>query len=104
MWWSFVTVTTVGYGDKVPTTSSGRLIAMVLMTLGVGLVSVLTSSIASALFFHGSKEQQQDVKLIREQLDRLEELLRGATSQSDPEQQKRGRPEREPETGSGSQP
>ena len=48
---------------------------MVLMTVGVGLVSVLTSSIASALFMHGSKEQQQDVKLIREQLDRMEELL-----------------------------
>jgi voltage-gated potassium channel len=80
MWWSFVTVTTVGYGDKVPTTGTGRLIATVLMTLGVALVSVLTSSITSALFLHGSKEQQEDVKLIRDQLDRIEELLQQVES------------------------
>jgi len=37
LWWAVVTVTTVGYGDKVPVTLAGRIIAVVLMVAGVGL-------------------------------------------------------------------
>jgi voltage-gated potassium channel len=47
IWWSVVTVTTVGYGDKVPTTVEGRTIAMVVMLFGIGFLSVLTATIAS---------------------------------------------------------
>lgn len=43
LWWSFVTITTVGYGDFVPVTDGGRILASALMTVGVVLVSVLTS-------------------------------------------------------------
>jgi voltage-gated potassium channel len=42
-----VTVTTVGYGDLTPTTVEGRLIAMVVMFVGIGFLSVLTATIAS---------------------------------------------------------
>ncbi len=47
IWWSFVTITTVGYGDKFPVTTEGRLIAAVLMTAGVGLFGTFTGFVAS---------------------------------------------------------
>ncbi len=43
LWWSYTTITTVGYGDKFPVTTEGRLIAMVLMTIGVGLFGAFTA-------------------------------------------------------------
>lgn len=57
LWWSFVTATTVGYGDLSPATTAGRVIAALLMIVGIGLISSLTSAITS--FFmskHGEKE------------------------------------------------
>ncbi len=47
IWWAYVTITTVGYGDKYPVTTEGRLIASVLMTAGVGLFGTFTAYIAS---------------------------------------------------------
>ena len=47
LWWAFVTITTVGYGDFYPVTLEGRLIAMVLMTTGVGLFGTFTAYVAS---------------------------------------------------------
>jgi voltage-gated potassium channel len=47
LWWSYVTITTVGYGDKYPVTTLGRLIAAALMTVGVGLFGTFTAFVAS---------------------------------------------------------
>lgn len=47
IWWAYVTITTVGYGDKFPVTTEGRLIAGVLMTAGVGLFGTFTAYVAS---------------------------------------------------------
>ncbi len=47
IWWAYVTVTTVGYGDKFPVTTEGRIIAAILMTAGVGLFGTFTAFIAS---------------------------------------------------------
>lgn len=47
IWWSFVTITTVGYGDKFPITTEGRMIAAVLMVAGVGLFGTFTGYVAS---------------------------------------------------------
>jgi voltage-gated potassium channel len=47
IWWAYVTITTVGYGDKFPVTTEGRLIAAVLMTAGVGLFGTFTAYVAS---------------------------------------------------------
>jgi len=47
IWWSYVTITTVGYGDKFPVTTEGRVIAAVLMTAGVGLFGTFTAYVAS---------------------------------------------------------
>jgi len=48
VWWAFVTITTVGYGDRFPVTEYGRLAGMLTMMLGVGLFGVLTGFLANA--------------------------------------------------------
>jgi len=47
LWWAATTVTTVGYGDRFPVTGSGRIIAVVLMLVGIGVVGTVTASVAS---------------------------------------------------------
>jgi polar amino acid transport system substrate-binding protein len=49
LWWSAVTMTTVGYGDKAPTTMLGRVIALVWMFAGLIMISTFTAAITSAL-------------------------------------------------------
>lgn len=47
IWWAFVTITTVGYGDYFPVTAAGRMIAVLLMAGGVAVLSVVTATISS---------------------------------------------------------
>lgn len=47
MWWAIQTVTTVGYGDAVPTSTVGRLVAAVVMLAGIGFLTVVTAAITS---------------------------------------------------------
>jgi voltage-gated potassium channel len=47
LWWAVTTVTTVGYGDRFPVTTEGRLLAVLLMLAGISLVGVITASVAS---------------------------------------------------------
>ena len=47
IWWAFVTITTVGYGDKFPVTTEGRIISAFLMVTGIGLFGTFTGYIAS---------------------------------------------------------
>ncbi|WP_322545968.1 potassium channel family protein, partial [Clostridium perfringens] len=47
IWWSFVTFTTVGYGDVLLTTNLGRIVAILLMIFGIGFIGVTTSTIAA---------------------------------------------------------
>jgi voltage-gated potassium channel len=49
LWWAVVTMTTCGYGDKVPMTTGGRLIATVVMISGVVLLSVFTAAVSSSV-------------------------------------------------------
>jgi voltage-gated potassium channel len=48
LWYMYVTITTVGYGDRYPVTNAGRLIGVVVLTLGVGLFGTLTGFLANA--------------------------------------------------------
>jgi len=47
LWWAITTVTTVGYGDRFPTTTEGRFLAVGLMIMGISLMGVITASVAS---------------------------------------------------------
>jgi voltage-gated potassium channel len=46
LWWGYVTVATVGYGDKYPVTNAGRAVGVLVMTIGVGLFGVITGFLA----------------------------------------------------------
>jgi voltage-gated potassium channel len=72
LWWAAVTVTTVGYGDKFPVTALGRGVAVVLMLVGIGLIGVLTATVAS--FFVGEKADEEQAAL-NQRLDRIEAIL-----------------------------
>lgn len=55
LWWAYVTITTVGYGDKYPVTTEGRLIALVLMTAGVGIFGTLAAYLSSFFLNPGAR-------------------------------------------------
>ena len=59
LWWAVTTVTTVGYGDRFPTTAEGRILAVMLMLVGISLVGVITASVAS-WFVRLSQEESKN--------------------------------------------
>lgn len=60
VWWAFVTIATVGYGDMVPVTAAGRAIGIVLMIVGLAMVGIITASIASWFVASQRGEADQD--------------------------------------------
>jgi voltage-gated potassium channel Kch len=90
LWWAIVTVTTVGYGDRFPVTGGGRTVAVILMLVGIGLIGVLTATVASVFikehtddskeeFKRGHADLGQQLSVISERLADVERRL-GATS------------------------
>jgi voltage-gated potassium channel len=61
LWWGVVTLTTVGYGDVVPHTTEGRIAAMALMLLGIGLFGAITATITS--YFLSSDLRRMESKV-----------------------------------------
>ena len=57
LWWAAQTVTTVGYGDNVPTNLAGRLVAVLVMLLGIGFLTVITAAITSTFVARSRREQ-----------------------------------------------
>jgi voltage-gated potassium channel len=76
LWWAVTTVTTVGYGDRFPTTAAGRGVGVALMIVGIALFGFLAGSLAS-FFLERRDESEVDPKLaeIAERLDRIERAL-----------------------------
>jgi len=60
IWWAFVTITTVGYGDRYPVTTEGRIIAGFLMITGVGLFGTFTGFIAAWFMGDKKNDKKQD--------------------------------------------
>lgn len=56
IWWAVVTMTTVGYGDKVPVTPGGRIIGIVIMFFGMALISLFTATVSSIFVTRKIKE------------------------------------------------
>lgn len=67
LWWSFATMTTVGYGDMAPVTGAGRLLAVALMLCGIALLGVVTANIAAwfiSRFDASAAEEAKQVEAI----------------------------------------
>lgn len=70
VWWSFTTMTTVGYGDHSPTTGLGRFLAVGLMLSGIALLGVVTANIAAWFISRFERDDQVE----RQQLAAIREL------------------------------
>ncbi len=76
VWWAFVTVTTVGYGDRFPASNSGRLLAGILMTIGVGFFGILTSYLATIFVRQDDDDVEAELRAVREELAEIKALLK----------------------------
>jgi voltage-gated potassium channel len=75
IWWAVGTVTTVGYGDRYPVTTEGRMVAAFLMAAGVGLFGTLSGSVAAWFLSPGKGEPQVDLKAIQDEIRELRDAL-----------------------------
>ena len=84
LWWAVQTVTTVGYGDHVPETVAGKLVAALVMLVGIGFLTVITAAITSTFVSRSRREQasagavsptEDQLKEIAGRLERIEAAL-----------------------------
>jgi voltage-gated potassium channel len=89
LWWAAQTVTTVGYGDNVPTTLAGQLVAVLVMLFGIGFLTVITAAITSTFVSRSRREQTpsdadaalaEQFRQLDSRLERIEAALRGSSS------------------------
>ena len=84
LWWSATTVTTVGYGDHYPTTTTGRLVAVALMTTGIALLGTITAALASwfverlSTVTSAETETQKKLDILTEEVRDLKRILGSA--------------------------
>jgi voltage-gated potassium channel len=75
LWWAIVTATTVGYGDMSPVTWEGRMVAVLVMLVGIGIIGVFTGTVASVFLDSEQAPQNDAVEMrlaaIEAKLDRL---------------------------------
>lgn len=88
LWWAISTITTVGYGDYVPTTKAGRLIAVLLMAGGVSLIGVVTATVAHWIVSQVAEEDTEHeaatvahIQSLREEIADLRRLLTPETDE-----------------------
>jgi potassium/ion channel protein len=84
LWWAFVTVTTVGYGDIVPSSIFGKWLAIILMLVGIGTIGMLTSALTNFFVKENSNEESKldqlqnelvmQRHLVEKQAEKIEEL------------------------------
>jgi voltage-gated potassium channel len=89
LWWAVQTVTTVGYGDNVPTNLTGRLVAVLIMLLGVAFLTIITASITSTFVSRRGREETpkggepataEQVRQLDSRLERIEAALSRSSS------------------------
>ena len=79
LWWAFVTVTTVGYGDFSPVTFQGKIIAVVLMFTGIALIGIVTATLASWIV------DQVNLETDRREDAREKEVAKAIATSANPE-------------------
>jgi voltage-gated potassium channel len=75
IWWAWVTISTVGYGDLVPTSRGGRIFSGILILIGMGLFSVITANFAAYFVKQKVENVQKEQQLENRQLKRIIEEL-----------------------------
>ena len=82
LWWAVQTVTTVGYGDSVPMTLAGRLVAVLVMLVGIGFLTVITAAITSTFVSRprqipsgADQPAAEQLQQMNERLERIEAAL-----------------------------
>ena len=75
VWWSFTTITTVGYGDRYPITTEGRMVAILLMSAGVGLFGTFSGFLASWFSGEDEDETTKEIAALRVEIARLSQQL-----------------------------
>jgi voltage-gated potassium channel len=66
-WWALQTVTTVGYGDVVPTTTAGKIVGAIEMVFGISLISLLTAAVTSTVVQRGQAAATEKDRIRDEQ-------------------------------------
>lgn len=75
LWWSCVTITTVGYGDRYPVTPEGRAVGVLLMIVGVGLFGALAGLVAGWFLRPAQEQEETDIQQLRQELAQLRMML-----------------------------
>jgi voltage-gated potassium channel len=85
VWWAISTVSTVGYGDIAPHTDAGRAIAITVMGVGIGFITILTAA-AAERFLRAHRQERRDLDAVEAKLDevlrKLEDLERSSPVRS----------------------
>ena len=75
VWWSIVTITTVGYGDKYPVTTEGRFVATILMIAGVGLFGTFSGYVAAWFIGPSVFKRESEIDNLDKRIEEIKELL-----------------------------
>lgn len=77
VWWAVQTVTTVGYGDRVPATTAGQVLAALVMLVGIGFITVITASITGSFVARLNRREESETAdaALAERLRRIDERL-----------------------------
>lgn len=85
LWWSVSTLTTVGYGDFVPVTTTGRIIAVLLMIGGISLIGIVTATVAHWIVTEVARDDSAQqaatvahIEALQEEITRLRHVVEGA--------------------------
>jgi voltage-gated potassium channel len=75
LWWAVATVTTVGYGDVVPSSAAGRLLGCALMFVGIGCFAFLTAVAASAIVVGEVGEEEEQIERTERDIVRTQKAI-----------------------------
>jgi len=74
-WWAVSTITTVGYGDMVPVTDAGKIMAIFFMTFGLAILAIFLSSVGTRFYKHQFEKNDNNLTLIQEKFfERMDDL------------------------------